>query len=175
MNKNYIIWVIIIVLVGGSLLYFNNKSTNPSPTPYGTQNQNADTTKTQSSNNSTYGTVLPPPKSTTLGRVVFTITDDAVSLDTLQSIMLTVNKVTVQKPGGSSVTVLNGPRQFDLLDLYRNPRVETFSDINLDPGTYNQISIYIGKIMVVPKGGVNGVEAKIPSNELRLNNKIAVE
>jgi hypothetical protein len=134
------------------------------------------TTETNNTTGTTGNTVTTSGKSTnSTGRVVFTITDNAISLDSLDSIIMTLSKVSVKNSKGNFVTVLTGPKQFNLLDLYRGGRAEIFSDINLEAGTYSQIVISIDKITVTAKGGVNAVESKLPSNELSLNSKIVVE
>ncbi len=169
MNKNYSVIAIIGIVVIVGVFYFS--SSRPS-LQMPSQNQgNTSTT----GNTETGGSVPAPVQSKSTGRVVFSVSDEAVGLDTLQSVLLTINEVSVQSPQSGWVSVSKTPRTFDLLALKNSGRNELLSDVNLSAGTYNQIRLSIGKVVVVQKNGLKNVEAKVPSQTLRFNAKLVVE
>jgi hypothetical protein len=107
------------------------------------------------------------------GRVVFAITDAAAGLENLTSVTMTVKSVEVQNSANSWVTVSSQPYDFDLLKLKKSGALELLADTKLNAGTYNQIRLNIGKVVVVKSG--QSFEAKLPSNELKIVGKVIVD
>ncbi|OHA27057.1 MAG: hypothetical protein A3C06_00980 [Candidatus Taylorbacteria bacterium RIFCSPHIGHO2_02_FULL_46_13] len=172
MQKNYALWAVIaVIIIGGAIFLIKESATENA-----LQNQ-GDTVPTTETNTSgtIEASVSAPAKSKDTGRVIFSITDEAVGLDTLQSIMLTVNELSVQSSQGSWVSISKTPRTFDLLNLHEKARNELLSDLNLTAGSYTKIRLSIGKVVIVSKEGLKNVEAKLPSQTLTFNTKIVVE
>lgn len=107
------------------------------------------------------------------GRVVFAVTDAAASLENLTSVTMSVNKVEVQSSTDSWVTVSTTPYSFDLLKLKKSGALELLADVKLDAGTYNQVRLNISKVVVVKAGQT--MEAKLPSNDLKIVGHLVVE
>lgn len=105
------------------------------------------------------------------GRIVVGITDAAASIDSVSSILITVNKVEMEGSGGW-VTVASSPKQYDLLDLRDSGDISLYAESDIKAGTYNQMRLMVSKVVVV----ANGVEkeAKLPSGELKIVGKFVV-
>ena len=107
------------------------------------------------------------------GRVVFTVTDAAASLENLTSVTMSVDKVEVQNASNGWVTVSDKDYDFDLLKLKNSGALELLADVKLDAGTYNQIRLNISKVVVVKAG--QSLEAKLPSSDLKIVGRLVVE
>src|SRR3989344_3576824 len=122
MNKTYLIFAVVVIIIGAILYTFSQSTTNNlENSSMATSTEETTGTTNTSSAYSTPSTSTTKPLGTTSknsGRVVFTITDNAVSLENLQFIMLTVTNISVNGPGGWT-NLISGTRKFDLLDLYR--------------------------------------------------------
>lgn len=184
MKNNYLILAIIVLLVIGVAVYLNvGRVTNNIPqnpnNAFSTSTANSvkDGITSQINNNTKQeGTASPTlTASKNTGRVVLSITDEAVGLDTVQSILMTINNISVQNSQGDWVSLLKTSKVLDLVSLYRNSYNELVSDTNLLPGTYSKIRISIGNVIVIPKGGLNSLQAKLPLQTLTLDTKIIVE
>lgn len=118
---------------------------------------------------------LPANKNATTGqgRVVVGISDASSPLAGVTSIMMTLDKVEVQNSTEAWVTVSNGSKQYDLLQLKQTGAVALLADINLPVGTYNQIRLTISKVDVTVSGATQ--EAKLPSGTLKIVGRIVVE
>lgn len=119
-------------------------------------------------------TPSPTPTSGT-GRAVFLLKDDAVPLDTMESIHMTVNEIAVKSSAKGWVTISSTPHDVDLLDLYHTSRLETMADVNLTEGVYDALRLKIGKITVVEKnsGGI-AHNAKLPSGTMTFIGNLVV-
>src|SRR6185369_7441681 len=149
MKSNYIIVIIVAVLAIVAMVFLNkrtvvqyvfqnqNNSTSTAPVSTG-GNQN--TIGTSGSGNVLATSPAPAPSKNT-GRVVFTVTDDAVGLENLQSIMMTVSDISVKNSAGTWISVSKGAQVFDLIDLYKTSRNVLYVDTNLNPGTYNVLRV----------------------------------
>ena len=117
----------------------------------------------------------PTPTSVT-GRTVFLLKDGAVSLDSMESIHMTVNEIAVKSSAKGWVTVASTPHDVDLLDLYHTSRLETMADVNLVEGVYDALRLKIGKITVVEKnsGGI-AHDAKLPSGTMTFVGNLVVK
>ncbi len=118
--------------------------------------------------------VAPVPVSKDQGRVVFSVADTTTPLDTVQSIFLTINEVSVHSAKKGWVVVSQTPRLYDLLKLHNaGPVFDFLADVYLDAGTYEQIRLSVGNVVVVTKDGkIN--DAKLPSQELKIAGIIVV-
>jgi len=193
MQKYYLIGIagIIVLLAVGLLLYSTNQ--NPEKTGTGAEKQengvssaptangdakNESTPKTGSTKSPKGSTQTPsgtsPTASKSQGRVIFALKDEFVSIDQINSILFTVNEIQVQNPGKEWVTVMTGPKVYDLVKIYKSGTMEFLSEFYLDPGTYNQIRMAVGKVMIIKKGSASPEEAKLPSGELKIPARLQI-
>lgn len=153
MNKIIGIIVVILVIVGG--IYLFTQTSNISST-------NSDT----STPNNTEGV-------TTQGRVVFSVTDAALDMNTISEISMKVNSVDVHSTTSGWTTVSTTSRVYNLLALNANNESQLLADINTEVGTYDQIRLMIDSISIKTKAGVFK-EAKLPSGEIKINTNLVV-
>jgi len=99
------------------------------------------------------------------GRVVFTITD-AADLTAAQSIEAEISEIRVYSETKGWVAVATEPKTYDLLEL-RNGQHAVAADVNLEEGTYSQVSMKISQVTVVDANGTH--EAAMPSGEININ------
>ncbi|MBI1935118.1 DUF4382 domain-containing protein [Candidatus Woesearchaeota archaeon] len=107
------------------------------------------------------------------GRVVFTITDAAADMGSVSSVKITVERVMVQSAAKGWVTVSSTPKTYDLLKLKAENSQELMADVQLEQGSYNQMRLDVSKVVVMDSSGQH--EAKLPSNELKINGNLIVE
>ncbi len=194
MQKYYLIGIagIIVLLAVGLLLYSTNQ--NPEKTGIGAEKQengvssaptangdakNESTPKTGSTNSPKGSTKTPsggtsPTASKSQGRVIFALKDEFVSLDQIESILFTVKEMQVQNPAKGWVTVMAEPKVYDLVKIYKSGTMEFLSEFYLDPGTYNQLRMVVGKVMIIKKGSASPEEAKLPSGELKIPARLQI-
>lgn len=108
------------------------------------------------------------------GRVVFGITDAAVSLDAIKSVMLTVDSVRAEHEQSGWIEVSKTPRAFDLLELRRGGITALLGDVALPKGNYTQVRLVIGSVAVIKNDGTVSI-AKLPSGEIRVPLRFAVK
>lgn len=104
------------------------------------------------------------------------ITDAPFPLDTIANANITIEKITLHKADmdtsimsenngdstrGSFITVFEGEKETNLMDL-QNGITEDLADIDVDPGTYDQVRVYISMAMIELNGGAT-YDLKIPS------------
>ncbi|MBI4147457.1 DUF4382 domain-containing protein [Candidatus Woesearchaeota archaeon] len=107
------------------------------------------------------------------GRVVFTITDAAVNMSAVTSLMVTVDSVQVHSAAEGWVIVSSKPQTFDLLKLKIQGSQELLADVTLNEGTYQQLRLNISKVVVTDAEGEH--EAKLPSGELKIVGNLEVK
>ncbi len=109
----------------------------------------------------------------TQGTVIFGIKDAAVSMGSISSVMVTVNKIEMHNQANGWVTVSNATNQYDLMALKQSGVTSLLAQTNVQAGTYDQIRLTINKVMVTD----NGVqyEAKLPSGQLKIIGTIVVD
>lgn len=106
------------------------------------------------------------------GRVVFSITDAAADLESVSSIYVTIDKIEVQKQGGTWVTVSSTSKTYDLIKLKAEDSHALLADVELEEGLYNQMRLEISEVMVVDASGER--KARLPSGELKVIGDIEV-
>jgi len=52
--------------------------------------------------------------------------------------------------------------------------MEFLSEFYLDPGTYNQLRMVVGKVIIIKKGSASPEEAKLPSGELKIPARLQI-
>jgi hypothetical protein len=107
------------------------------------------------------------------GRVVFAITDDAKNLEGVSQIMITVDTIEAHSTTDAWVALSNTQKTYDLLELKSQSKLEVVSDTEVAAGTYDQVRMHISKVVVVDAQGEH--EAKLPSNELKINTDLEVK
>ncbi len=147
MSKLLVIVVVVVVAVGGLWWYTSHNSANP-------MTSNA-------------------PMVGGKGRVVFAVTDAATSLQNIESVNMTVNKVEVESATKGWVTVSDKTQVFDLLKLKASGALALLADVKLDAGTYNQIRLNVTNVTVVQAGKSN--TAKLPSGSLKIVGNLVVD
>src|SRR3989338_280038 len=106
------------------------------------------------------------------GRIVIGITDAAANMESVSKIDVTIDQIQVHSASKGWVTVSSTSKTVDLLALKSQSMVVALTDVNLQPGTYQQLRLQISKVMVTDETGTT--EAKLPSNELKLVGQLDV-
>lgn len=174
MEKKYIIvGIAVLVVIFGVWAY--RASWGPGPEPSSGDNTGVPANDTEpqsgtqgpapSGGGSPQGST--PPISGDKGRVVFGITDAAVSLDTIKSVMLTVDRVRAEHEESGWIEVTKTPRVFDLLELKRGGITALLGDVELPKGNYIQVRLDVGSVAVIKNDGSVSL-AKLPSGEIRV-------
>ena len=96
------------------------------------------------------------------GKLAIYLTDLPVGVE---KVLVTIGAIDVHKTGGAFFTVFSGERDYDLLELQRNP--ELLFDTSLEEGKYTQIRMQVteGQIQIL------GVlyPLTVPSSEVKIN------
>jgi hypothetical protein len=100
------------------------------------------------------------------GRAVFAIADEAADLGAVTSINVTVDSASAQSTTVGWVAVSSTPKTYDLVQLKASGKQVLLADVQLQPGTYNQVRLMISKVLVTNSTGT--YEAKLPSGELKI-------
>lgn len=97
-----------------------------------------------------------------------TLSDPGNVLDGVTAIDLTVSSVRIHNQDVDNwVTLTQEEQTFDLLELQKDDVKALLAETNLSPGTYNQVRFEVASVMVIYQGEEQ--EAKLPSNELKIN------
>ncbi|MDO8515952.1 MAG: DUF4382 domain-containing protein [bacterium] len=147
MSKNVILLTALVIMLLGAAFIFLDGNQNMSPT-------------------------ISVP-ATGQGRAVIGVSDAAMDMQGVSSVMITVDKVEVQSAAQGWVTVSSASKQYDLLQLKQSGAVALLADVNLPVGTYNQIRLAISKVDVTFNGTTQ--RAKLPSETLKIVGRLVVE
>jgi len=156
MNKK-IIWGVVIAIVVIVGIYYVARTPNMAGV------DSSDTAE----NNDTQNQVAK------VGRVVFSVTDAAVNMDTISEINMKVNSVDMHSITNGWVNVSTTPHTYNLLDLNAKNQSALLADTQAKADTYDQIRLVVSSINVKTKTGTVK-EAKLPSGELKINTKLLV-
>ncbi|MCJ7525236.1 MAG: DUF4382 domain-containing protein [Candidatus Aminicenantes bacterium] len=111
--------------------------------------------------------VLQDSSQSSTGKLVVFLTDLPAGVE---KVLVTISAIDVHKTGGASFTVFSGEREYDLLELQKNP--ELLFDTSLEEGKYTQIRLQVtaGQIQV------SGVlyPLTIPSSQVKINCNFSV-
>ena len=143
-GQSTLLLVALVLIIIGGIYYFYNSSTYSEKSSTSTDSISADK-----------------------GRAVFAITDAAADMGSVSEIRLTVKEVQAHSNTESWTTVSSQSKTYDLLKLKADGHLELISDTDLSIGAYNQIRFVVDKVIVVDSEGEH--EAKLPSNELKIN------
>ena len=172
MTKNtlFIVLLLVIILAGGALLYWNTPVSNPlENAPQHTEQPANGTSSPQEPNSrpSTPSSPAPTPspsvKSGT-GRLIFTITDDTIPIQDVSSVLFTMNSLSVRDANAKWVALSNKKHTYDLLQLKREGKLELVFDTNIPASTYDQLSLVLDSVVIVKNGIAQ--TAKFPSNTM---------
>jgi len=105
------------------------------------------------------------------GKIVFGITDKFYSLDGVTGVMITIGKVEIHQENGAWIAASLQPRNYDLLSLKGVQRF--LADVNVAPGSYDQVRLTIGGVDVVVNGQTTA--AVLPSSTFTLTGKVSVD
>lgn len=102
------------------------------------------------------------------GRVVFTVTDEAVDMNTIEEVSVTIDSIMLYSDTQGWITVSDDIMTFNLLELKNLDKSELFADVNLEVGNYSQIRLDVVNATVVETDG-DSFDAKIPSSQFKIN------
>ena len=112
---------------------------------------------------------VPPtldPGSGDLGTLEIRVTDQPT--DAVSSILVTIENIEVHVSGGEEssgwLTVVEGPRQFDLMQLMGIE--ELLGDTRLEPGKYQQVRFEVVEAVITVRGTAR--QSPVPSGKIRL-------
>ncbi len=107
------------------------------------------------------------------GRIVFTISDEAANLSSIQSVRVTVDDIEVYNATEGWIDILDTPKTYDLVALKTDGTQRLLADVNLTEGKYEQIKLHILQVVVVDNS-TNAHQAKLPANELKITGDVFV-
>lgn len=168
-----LIGIIGILLIGGGLFYFSISGAIPEE-PYADNSMEAEPILTPEESRAAARPTPPPSQKS--GRVVVFLTDVGVSLDSMESIRMTVDEISVAKGKGGWIALTSVPREVDLLALYRSSSLETMADVYLEEGAYDRVRMKVSKVTVIEKGsGGIAHAAKLPSGTMTFIGNLVVQ
>ncbi len=106
------------------------------------------------------------------GRVVFAVTDAAANMGSVSKVLVTVDDVQAHSTTEGWVTISSTSKTYDLLELKSSGELALVADTNVKAGSYDQVRLDVSKVVVVDSTGEH--EAKLPSNELKINTNLEV-
>ena len=86
-------------------------------------------------------------------RVVFAVTDAAVNMNSVSSVEVTIDDVSVYSPSRGWVDVMDDEVVVDLMGLRELGRQVLLSDTDVEAGTYSQISMEVSDVVITDRGG----------------------
>lgn len=117
--------------------------------------------------------LLPGAQSEDTGRVVFTITDAAANMGSVNSVKVTIDKMQAHSEAEGWSKVSSRAKTYDLLELKSEGKQELLADVQLKEGIYNQVWLDISEVIITDAQGVH--EAKLPSKQIIINGKVVVK
>ncbi len=107
------------------------------------------------------------------GKLTIGITDAAADMGSVSEVRITVDEVRVHSKTEGWVILSTTDKQYELLELKSNGKVELVIDAEVDSEEYDQIRMDIKNVVVVDSEGEH--EAKLPSGEIKIMNDFDVE
>jgi cytoskeletal protein RodZ len=145
--------VLVVVLLAIGVFYFY-------PMINQSGNQGSTTTSSTSS----------PPSGT--GRVVFAISDAKPNMNSITSIVITVDSVQIHSSSQGWVTVSSTAKNYDLIQIKNQGTAALVADTTLNSGDYDQVRLHISNATVTDASGTS--DAKLPSGEIKFNSLTTV-
>lgn len=107
------------------------------------------------------------------GRVVFSVTDAAVNLETINAINMRISRVELHSKAEGWVRLSSTPRTFELLELNESGRSLLLADVEAEAGAYDQVKLTIDQVNVVTKDNTTR-EATLPANDMPITTTVVV-
>lgn len=137
---------------------------NNSPSPGSLPSQTGTGQQTQAS----------PPSAN--GQMIYTISDVASDMGAVARIDVTVSSIIMHRSGNDWstgwATITSVPKTYDLIALKASGAQSLLADVNMTPGTYDQMRLSITSVMVTDSNGVHS--AKLPSGDLTIKGQFTV-
>ncbi|TSC89198.1 MAG: hypothetical protein G01um10143_579 [Parcubacteria group bacterium Gr01-1014_3] len=166
MTKKYLLWAVLGALVVGGYYLLSQ------PVTPGTDEVTGVPTTDKPSTGSTASKPAGSVPAKDLGRLVFSITDEAVKLDNAQSVLVNITRVEAFNAQKGWVTISSTPQTFDLVQLKKDGRFVLLGDKQVSFGDYTQVRLVIGTVVVLKDGVAH--DARILNKDLRLVTNFAV-
>jgi hypothetical protein len=96
------------------------------------------------------------------GRLAMYLTDLPAGVE---KILVTISAIDVHKTGGAPFNVFSGEREYDLLELQKDPVL--LFDTGLEAGKYTQITMQVTAGQIQIKGDIYPLN--VPSSEVKIN------
>ncbi len=106
------------------------------------------------------------------GRVVFSIKDAPPTLQNITAVNVAIDKVELHSLTDAWIVATSTVQTYDLLKLKESGVSKLLADAQVAAGTYDQIRLHITKV-AVEEGGTQ-IQAKLPSNTLKIKAKVVV-
>ena len=165
MTKKYLLWAVLAALLVGGYYLLSQPVIPDTDEVIGVP-----TTEQPSAGSPAKPTSSVPAKD--LGRLVFSITDEAVKLDNAQSVLVNINRVEAFNAQKGWSVISSAPQTFDLVQLKKDGRFVLMGDKQVPFGDYTQVRLVIGTVVVLKDGSAH--DAKILNKDLRLVTNFAV-
>ena len=153
-----ILIVVLVLLVGFGAWYVMNY---PNPiTDY--MNNNTTENNNQNDNN----------QNQAKGTLYFTVTDAAANMQNVTAVNMAIDRLEVFSNTQGWITLSTTPQIFNLLELKAKNQSKLFVKSDVAADTYSQLRLHVTKVLVMESGQIK--EAKLPSNELKMQANIVV-
>ncbi len=176
MNKSFVPFILVLVVLTGFVLVYNSFPVPEMPSGY-TVPVGKSAVPQKSPRKTVRGISLikaaPPATAKNAARVVFTIADAAAPIENIKSVLVTLSEIDIHSPTRGWIIVNKTPATYDLLKLYRDSSTLILSDLQLEAVSYDQIRFVIDSVSVVTTDG-NARAAVLPSNELKINTALSL-
>jgi hypothetical protein len=137
----------------------SNNTEQPTPTP-------PSTNTTAAPKASPVPTTPPSSQIQNKGRVILTLTDDAVSINTIDSLFITFSTIAVLNNSNTWVSLGSNSLTYDLMQLRLSSKPEVMYDIFIGGGTYSQLQFTVSSVVVIKNGLAK--TAKLPSSTVTI-------
>ncbi len=118
------------------------------------------------------GCVENIPTSKTTGSIIFTITDEAADMESINEIKVTTNSIRIHSESEGWITLSNQEKTYSLLELNSTSTNKLLASSEIDAGSYNIFRIDVKEVIVNDSSGEH--EAKLPSGKWQINYHINV-
>ncbi len=109
----------------------------------------------------------------TTGKVIFSVTGASLPINNITEVDLLIRKIEMHSTATGWITVTSTPITFHLSELKAKNALALAGSVDVLPGTYNQVRVTVGTVKVLLTNGTT-INAKVPSNEIKLIGKIEV-
>ncbi len=109
------------------------------------------------------------------GNFIFLVSDEVNAIDEFSELMVTIDKVSLQRSGGESslVEFIPETREFDL-SLLPGEKTRELWRGNLPEGEYTRVVVYVSNVYGTLKADQKTIDIKLPSNKLHISHSFTV-